>query len=160
MINYLDIHLKILGSTLNDKNNVVEIIFTRYIALLEELIFGVQIFELNAIKRLSWKLIQVIWYHILISINFTAKHYCDESRNLQISCDEIKIFLIEYFIRGRSETTLTSKGDFILPTDFSHILTNFVCLKTPIWSVFPKAVLHWCILTIPETRTMFVKLGN
>ena len=45
-----------------------------------------------------------------------------------------------------------------ISVNFSHFVTNFVCLKKVIFIAFQRGVTHYCSFTMREIKAFFVKL--
>ena len=50
-----------------------------------------------------------------------------------------------------------TKVDSHISVNFSHFLTNFVCLKKVIFIAFQKGATHYCGFTLRETKEIFVE---
>ncbi len=51
-----------------------------------------------------------------------------------------------------------TKVDAHISVNFSHFVTNFVCLKRVIFIAFQRGATHYCSFTMREIKAIFVKL--
>ena len=62
-----------------------------------------------------------------------------------------------YVYKVTSEKKET-KVDAHISVNFSHFVTNFVCLKRVIFIAFQRGATHYCSFNIREIKATFIKL--